>query len=152
MYYRKSLGTRTACNAYPAGSHYQELAALTLLSVFVQYRRELCDLGVQGRTWKPKEHDTSMGKCLVKDQLAKIPVGDDQHTRLFPCDGQDILIRKTRRIMARESGNVMATRTQVRHQSKVSALVEKEFHRAASERTPFGGLGETSLPVTISFA
>ena len=57
-----------------------------------------------------------------------------------------------RRIIARDSGNVMAKVTKVRHQSKVSALVEKEFHRAASERTPFGGFGETSLPVTISFA
>jgi hypothetical protein len=38
------------------------------------------------------------------------------------------------------------------NKAKVSALVEEEFHRAASERTPFGGFGETSLPVTISFA
>jgi hypothetical protein len=28
----------------------------------------------------------------VKDQLAEVPVSDDQHTRLFLCDCQDILI------------------------------------------------------------
>ena len=105
-----------------------------------------------GSAWKSKENDTRMGKFLVKDQLAKIPVGDDQHTRLFPCDGQDILIGKARRIIARDSGNVMAKVTQVRNKAKVSALVEEEFHRAASERTPFGGLGETSLPVTMAWA
>ena len=93
-----------------------------------------------------------MSKFLVKDQLTEIPISNDEHTRLFPCDGQDILIGKTRRIMTRDGLNIMATLTQGRNQSKVSALVEEEFHRAASERTPFGGFGETSLPVTISFA
>jgi hypothetical protein len=46
----------------------------------------------------------------------------------------------------------MAELAKVRNESEVSALVEKEFHRAASERAPFGGFGETFLPVTISFA
>jgi hypothetical protein len=54
--------------------------------------------------------------------------------------------------MARDSGNVVAKLTKVWNQAKVSTLVEEEFHRAASERTPFGGFGETSLPITISFA
>ena len=141
-----------ACNANPAGGHYQELTALKLVSVFLKHGIEVFDFGVQGSSWKPKEHDTGMRKCLVKDQLAEIPISNDQHTRLFPGDGQDIFIGKTRRILARDCGNVMATLTQVGNQSKVSALVEEEFHRATSERAPFGGFGETSLPVTISFA
>ena len=140
------------CNPDSSGGHYQEFSSLKVLCVFSKHGIEVFDFGLKGSAWKPKEHDTSMGKCLVKDQLTEIPVSDDQHTRLFPCDGQDILIGKARRIIARESGNVMATRTKVRHQSKVSALVEEEFHRAASERTPFGGLGETSLPVTMAWA
>jgi hypothetical protein len=48
--------------------------------------------------------------------------------------------------------NVMPELAKVRNKSEVSALVQKEFHRAASERAPFGGFGETSSPVTISFA
>jgi hypothetical protein len=44
----------------------------------------------------------------------------------------------------------MAKLTKVGNQSEVSALVEEEFHRATSERTPFGGFGETSSPVTMA--
>src|SRR2546421_5620680 len=128
------------------------IAALEFVRVFLKYGIEVFNFGLQGRSWKPKEHDTGMGKCLVKDQLAEIPVSDDQNTFLFPCDCQDILIRQTRRIITRNSSNVMAKLTKVRHQSKVSALIEEEFHRAASERTPLGGFGETSLPVTIACA
>src|SRR6266446_10595922 len=87
-------------------------------------RIEVFDFGLQGRAGKPKEDDTGMGKLVVKDQLAEIPISDDQHTRLFPGNGQDIVIGKTRRIMARDCGNVMATLTKVGNQSKVSALVE----------------------------
>ena len=148
----KLLWARTACNANPTGSHYQKLTALKLLSVFVQYRRELFDFGLESRSRKSKENDPSMGKLLVKDQLAEVPISDDEHPRFFPGDGQDILIGKTRRIIAGDSGNIMAKLTKVGNQSKVSALVEEKFHRAASERAPFGGFGETSLPITISFA
>jgi hypothetical protein len=54
--------------------------------------------------------------------------------------------------MTRDSGNVMAKVMKVWNQSKVSALVEEEVHRVASERIPFGGFGETSLPVTMAWA
>src|SRR5207237_3308219 len=133
------LGTTTTCNATPAGSHHQELAAFEFVRVFLKHGIEVFNFGLQGRSWKSKENDSGMGKFLVKDQFAEISVSDDQSTRLFPCDCQDILIGKTRRIIARDSSNVMAKLTKVRHQSKVSALVEEEFHSAASERTPFGG-------------
>jgi hypothetical protein len=47
----------------------------------------------------------------------------------------------------------MAEVAKVGDQSKVGALIEEEFHTSgASERTPFGGFGETSSPVTIAFA
>ena len=139
-------------NANPTGSYYEEFAALKLVSVVGKHGIEVVNFGLQGRTGKAKENDAGMDQFLVKDQLAEIPVSDNENTRLLPGDCQDILIGKTRRIMTRDSLNIMAKLTQVRNQSKVSALVEEEFHRAASERTPFGGFGETSLPVTISFA
>jgi hypothetical protein len=47
---------------------------------------EVVNFGLQGRSWKPKENDPSMGKLLVKDQLAEIPVSDNENTLLFPGD------------------------------------------------------------------
>jgi hypothetical protein len=43
-----------------------------------------------------------MGKFLVKDKLAEIPVSNDQNTCLLPGDCQDILIGKTSRMIARD--------------------------------------------------
>jgi hypothetical protein len=88
----------------------------------------------------------------LEDKLAEIAVGDDQNPSLFPSDFKDVFIGKTRRIVTRNNVNVISELTKVRNKPEVGALVEQEFHRAASERTPFGGFGETSSPVTISFA
>jgi hypothetical protein len=60
--------------------------------MFLKYGIEVFNFGLESRSRKSKENDTSMGKLLVKDQLAKIPISDDQHPHLFPGDGQDILI------------------------------------------------------------
>src|SRR5215211_6891893 len=95
------------CNANPAGGYHQELTARKLVSVFRKHGIEVFNFGLQGRSWKPKENDASVGEFLVKDQLAEIPVSDDQNPRLFPGDCQDILIGKTRRIIARDSHNIM---------------------------------------------
>jgi hypothetical protein len=143
---------RTTCNTNPAGGYHEELTALKLSSMFLKHRIEVFDFGLQGRSWKPKEDDTGMGESLLKDQLAEIPVSNDQYPLLFSGNGQDILIGKTRRIIARDSGHVMAKVAKVGNQSKISALIKEEFHRAASERAPFGGFGETSLPVTMAWA
>ena len=91
----KALGTRTTCNPNLAGSHHQEFPALKLVSVFLKHGIEVINFGLQGCSWKPKEHDAGMGKLLVKDQLAEIPVSDDQSTLFFPGDCQDILIRNS---------------------------------------------------------
>ena len=88
----------------------------------------------------------------MKDQLAEIPVSNDQNPRLLPGNGQDILISKTRRILARDGHNIMAEVAKVRNKAKVGALIKEEFYRAVSERIPFGGFGETSLPVTMAWA
>lgn len=120
--------------------------------MFLKHGIEVFDFGLQGSAGKPKEDDTGMDKFLVKDQLAEIPVSNDQNPRLLPGDGQHILIGKTRRILARDGRNVMAEMAKVGNKAKIGALIKEEFHRAASERTPFGGFGETSLPVTSACA
>src|SRR5918999_1476131 len=88
----------------------------------------------------------------MEDKLAEIAVGDDQNPSLFPSDFKDVFIGKTWGIVTRDDMNVMSELAKVRNKSEVGALVEQEFHRAASARPPFGGFGETSSPVTISFA
>ena len=130
----------------------EEFAALQLVRVVGKHGIEVFDFGVQGSAGKSKENDAGMGQFLVKDQLAEIPVSNDQYTRLLPGNGQDILISKTRGIIARDGHNIMAEIAKVRNKAKVSALIEEEFHRVVSERTPFGGFGETSLPVTMAWA
>jgi hypothetical protein len=72
-----------------------------------------------------EENNASMGECLLKDQLAEIPVRNDQNPRLLPGDGQNILIGKTRRILARDGRNVMAEMAKVRNKAKVGALIKE---------------------------
>jgi hypothetical protein len=148
----RALSTRSIYNAHPARGHDQKLTALKLLSVVGKRRSQLFDFGLQARPGKAKENDAGVGNSLVKDKLTEIAVGNHQNQSLFPGDCQDILIGKTRRIIAGDDMNVMTELAKVGNQSEVSALIEKEFHRAALERAPFGGFGETSSPVTISFA
>jgi hypothetical protein len=146
------LGSRTIGNANPTGGYDEEFAALKLVGVFRKHGIEVFDFGLQRSAGKPKENNASMGELLVKDQLAEIPVSNDQNPRLLPGDCQNILIGKTRRILARDGRNVMAEMAKVRHKAKIGALIKEEFHSAASERAPFGGFGETSLPVTRAWA
>src|SRR5262249_10366394 len=146
------LGSRTISNANPTGSYDEEFAALQLVSVVGKHGIEVFDFGLQGSAGKSKENDAGMGQFLVKDQLAEIPVSNDQNPRLLPGDCQNILIGKTRRILARDGRNVMAKGAKVGNKAKIGALIKEEFHRAASERAPFGGFGETSLPVTMAWA
>ena len=136
-----ALGAGTTGHANLAWSHHQELPALNRLSVFVQYGIEVFDLGLKVCSWESKKDDAGVDEPLVEDQLAEIALGDHENPSLLPSDGQDIRIGKARRIVASDSLNVMAEFVKVRNKSEVSALVEQEFHRAASERAPFGGLG-----------
>ena len=140
------------CNTNPARGHHEKCAACKFLSVFMKRPIEVIDFGVQGGSRKPKENDAGVGKSLAKDQLAEIPVGDEENPLLVPSDRQDIFIRETWRIIARDDHYVMAKRSKVRNKAKVSALVEEKFQRAASEDAPWGGFGETSSPVTMAFA
>ena len=120
--------------------------------MFIQRPVELFDFGLQGSAWKPKEDDAGVGEALLEDQLAEIAVCNDENPLLVPGDGKHILIGKPVGVVAGDGANVMSKRLQVRDQSEVSALVEEEFHRVASDRVPLGGFGETSSPVTIALA
>ena len=76
--------------------------------MFLQYNIQVFDLGLQLSSRKSKEDDASVNQSLVEDQLAEIAVGHNQNPPLLPGDRQDILIGKTRRIVARDGRNVMA--------------------------------------------
>ena len=149
---KSALGTRTTGNANLAGGHHQKFTELEIVSVFLQHGIELVDLGLQWGSREPKENDAGVGESLLEDKLAKIAVSNDQDPSLSSCDVEDVLIRKTMRIMTRDDMNVMSKLTKVRNKSKVGALVEQEFHKTASDRVPFTGFGETSSPLTIAFA
>jgi hypothetical protein len=91
------------------------------------------NLGLKVGSWKSKEDDAGVGESLVENQFAKIAVGDHQNPLLLPGDGQDILIGKSRWIVARDGLSVMAKLAKVGNQPEVGALVKQEVHRAASE-------------------
>ena len=136
-----------------AGAHHQEFAGGKLPGMFLEYRIEVVDLDLQVRSGKPEEHDAGVGEALVEDQLAEIAVGNQQNPLLLPGDRQDILISQAMRVIARDGRNIVAETAKVGNQSKVSTLVEQEFHTSgASEAALFGGFGDTSSPVTIAFA
>jgi hypothetical protein len=99
---------RTTCNTDTAGSDHQELAALKVSSVFRKHRCKVFDFGVQGSAGQAKENDTGMGKLLVENQLTEILVSDHENAVFAPGDGQDILIRKTGRILAGDRNHIMA--------------------------------------------
>jgi hypothetical protein len=136
-----------------AGGHDYELATRKLVSVFLQHGIKVFGFGLEARSWKPKEDDAGVDEALMEDQFPEIAVGNEQNALLVPCDRKDILIGKTRRVLARDGRNVMAKFAKVGNQPEISALVEEEFHTgAASDRAPLGGFGETSSPVTIALA
>jgi hypothetical protein len=82
----RQLRARTTGNANLARGHNQELSALKLLSVFLEHSIEVFDFGLQGSSWKPKENDAGVDEFLVKNQLTKIAISNDQNTLFFSGD------------------------------------------------------------------
>jgi hypothetical protein len=147
-----TLGMRTTGNTNPARTHHEKRTVLKRFSMFIQHPIELFDFGWQGSAWKPKEDNAGVGKAVLENQLAEIAVCHNENPLLVQGNGKHIFIGKPVGVVARDRGNVMAKRPKVSHQSEVRALVKQKIHRAASDRVPFGGLGETSSPVTIALA
>ena len=133
--------------------HNNELAGRQLIGVGLERLIQMLDFGLQLGSGKPEKQHAGVGKALVEDQLAEIAVGNDEDPLLLHGDRQDILVRQAMRMITRDRRNVMAKASEVGNQAKVSTLIEQEFHTSgASERTPLGGFGETSSPVTIALA
>ena len=140
-------------NANLAGRHDHELTGRKLITMILESLIQMLDLRLQLGPRKPEKQHAGVGKTLVEDQLAEIPVRNDEDPLLLPGNRQDVLIRQSMGVIPRDGSNVVAKGSKVGDQSKVSALIKEELHTSgASERAPFGGFGETSSPVTIALA
>jgi hypothetical protein len=111
-----------------ARAHHQELAAGKLVSVVLEHRGEVVDLGLKRRPGKSEEEDAGVEEALVEDQFAEIPVGHHQNALLRPRNGQDILVGKAVRVVAGDGRNIVAELAEVGNEAKISALVKEEFH------------------------
>jgi hypothetical protein len=109
----RALGARATGYANLARGHHQELTAFEFVSVFREHGIEVFDFGVKACAGKPKKDDAGMGKFLVKDQFAEIPISNEENTFLVPGNGQHILIGKTWRVVARDDLHVMAESAKV---------------------------------------
>jgi hypothetical protein len=127
------LGARATGNANLAGRHYQELATRKLLSIFLQQGIEGLNLSLQVGSGQPKEDDACMDEPLVEDQLAEIPIGNEQNPLLVSGDRKDILVSKTMRVVARDGRNVMAKPAKMGDQPEIGALVEQEASQQTSK-------------------
>ena len=133
--------------------HNDKLPGRQLLSVLLQRLIQMLDFRLQLGPGKPEKQHASVGKTLVEDQLAEIPVRNNEDPLLLPGNRQDVLIRQAMRVISGDGRNVVAKISKVVDQAEIGALVKKELHTSgASERAPLGGLGETSSPVTIALA
>jgi hypothetical protein len=71
-----------------------------------------------------------VGKVLLEDQLAKVPVGDDEHPLFPPRNRKNLLIGEAGRIVAGDHLDVVPEIFQVGDEPEVRALVEQELHTA----------------------
>ena len=61
---------------------------------------QMLDLRMQLAPGKPEKQHTCVRKSLMEYQLTEIAVSNDQDPLLLPGNRQDVLIHKTRRIVA----------------------------------------------------
>jgi hypothetical protein len=135
------------------GAHDQELAGRERGGIILQHHLKVFDLGLQGSSGEPKENYAGVRQSLVENQFSEIPVRDQQDPLLLPRNGENIFIAETGRVVAGNGRNIMAEVPEVVNQPEVGALIKQELHAGAGSGTaPFGGLGETSSPVTIALA
>ena len=92
------LGTWATRNTNLACSHHQELPELKIVSVFAEHGIEVFDLGFETGSRKTEEYDACVSQFLLENQLAKIPVSNDQDSLLFPGYLKDVLVGETVRI------------------------------------------------------
>src|SRR5215218_5358267 len=108
-----------AGNTDLTGGHHQKLACGELVAMIREGSGKVIDLGLKIGAGKPEKQDAGMGKTLVEDQLAKIPIGNHENAPLLPGKRQDVLIRKAMGVVAGDCRNVMAKPAQVVNEAKV---------------------------------
>ena len=69
---------------------------------------QMFDFGLQLGPRKPEKQHASVGKALIEDQLAEIPVGNNQCSLLLAGDRKDILVGKTMGVVSGDGRNVVA--------------------------------------------
>jgi hypothetical protein len=68
--------------------------------VLLQRLIQALDLRLQLGTGKSEKQNAGVSKALVEDQLSEIAISDDQNSLFVQRNRQDVLIRKTRRVIA----------------------------------------------------
>ena len=90
-----SYELRSTCNADVARRHNDELAGRQFISVLPQRLIQMFDFGLQLGPRKPEKQHASVGEALIENQLAEIPVGNNQNSLFLAGDRKDILVGKT---------------------------------------------------------
>src|SRR5689334_18299695 len=106
----------------------QKLTAGELVSVIFEGGIEVIDLGLKIGAGKPEKQNARVRVTLVKDQLAKIPIGNDENAPLLSGKREDVLICKAMGVVAGDCRNVMAEAAKIGNEAKVGALVKEELH------------------------
>ena len=73
--------------------HHHELPGRKLITMILESLIQMLDLRLQLGPRKPEKQHAGVGKTLVEDQLAEIPVGNDEDPPLLPGNRQHVLIR-----------------------------------------------------------
>jgi hypothetical protein len=101
-------GARSTGNANVAGSTTTNFAAANSSGMFPRCLIQVLDLHLQLGIRKPEEQNPSVSKALMEDQLFEIAISNDENPLLAQCNSEDVIIRKTKRVIARDRGHVGA--------------------------------------------
>ena len=115
-----SYELRSTCNADVARRHNDELAGRQFISVLPQRLIQMFDFGLQLGPRKPEKQHASVGEALIENQLAEIPVGNNQNSLFLAGDRKDILVGKTMGVISGDGRNVVAEGSKVVDKAKVS--------------------------------
>jgi hypothetical protein len=94
------LRPRSAGNPDIARRHNDEFPGRQVISMVLECLIQMFDFLLHLGPGKPEEQNASVGKPLIENQLAEIPVGNDEDPLLLPREIENSLIRKTRRVVA----------------------------------------------------
>lgn len=88
-----------------------------------------------------------------KDEFAEVAVGCDQDSAIALRDGENLLVRQTRRVVSADPGCVVAKALEMGSEPGIGALVEDKPHdRAAVGETVALRRGRVGLAATAAWA